>query len=173
MIRQSYTTCIVALLAAFGSGLAHAQQQPPPSCAGAEYRAFDFWVGDWEVRNPQGQLVGINRVTRAYGGCVLHENWQSMTSGHTGSSFNIYDRTTRQWHQTWVDNTGLLLQLDGGVVDGKMVLRGEGVGQTGAVIHRITWEPVAQEHVRQLWETSADNGATWTIAFDGRYSPSK
>lgn len=23
--------------------------------------------------------------------------------------------------------------------------------------------------VRQLWEVSSDNGATWTTAFDGRY----
>ena len=33
---------------------------------------------------------------------------------------------------------------------------------------RITWTLV-DEGVRQLWETSKDDGATWTVAFDGRY----
>ena len=149
---------------------AQGARQGPPSCAGAEYRAFDFWVGDWEVRNPQGQLLGMNRIVRAFGGCVLHENWQSMTSAYAGSSFNIYDRTTGQWHQSWVDNTGLLLQLDGGVVEDKMVLTGEASGSDGGVVvHRITWEPLANYRVRQLWETSTDGGLIWNVAFDGLY----
>lgn len=34
----------------------------PPSCDAAPYRAFDFWVGEWEVRTPQGQLTGTNSI---------------------------------------------------------------------------------------------------------------
>lgn len=37
------------------------------------------------------------------------------------------------------------------------------------VLNRITWNPTAPGRVRQLWETSTDGGATWTVAFDGRY----
>ena len=39
-------------------------------------------------------------------------------TGYTGESFNIYDSARRVWHQSWVDNAGLLLQLDGGLVAG-------------------------------------------------------
>ena len=29
-------------------------------CSAPEYRQFDFWLGEWEVQNPQGQVVGKN-----------------------------------------------------------------------------------------------------------------
>jgi hypothetical protein len=35
---------------------------------------------------------------------------------------------------------------------------------------RVTWTPNADGSVRQLWEKSADGGATWTTAFDGLYT---
>ncbi|MDQ3733926.1 MAG: hypothetical protein M3400_08015 [Actinomycetota bacterium] len=41
---------------------------------------------------------------------------------------------------------------------------------TPADRHRITWTPSASsDEVRQFWETSDDDGATWVVAFDGRY----
>ena len=67
---------------------------------------------------------------------------------------------------------GLLLQLDGGLEDGKMVLEGPGVAQNGsAVVHRITWSVVDGDaaHIRQLWETSTDDAETRAVSFDGHY----
>jgi hypothetical protein len=51
-----------------------------------------------------------------------------------------------------------------------MVLEGTAPGETGAVPERqrITWTP-GPDGVRQHWESSADDGATWATAFDGRY----
>jgi len=34
---------------------------------------------------------------------------------------------------------------------------------------RITWTPNHDGNVRQLWESSDDDGKTWTTAFDGIY----
>lgn len=142
---------------------------PPRSCAGAEHRQFDFWLGDWQVRTADGKPAGANTIERRLGGCVLHESWRG-TSGHRGHSYNIYDAPRRQWHQTWVDDEGLLLQLDGGLTDGKMILSGETIDSAGRRIRqRITWERLDRDQVRQLWESSADGGRTWTIAFDGIY----
>ena len=36
-----------------------APNPPPPACAAAEHRQFDFWIGDWEVRDPQGTEWGV------------------------------------------------------------------------------------------------------------------
>ena len=117
---------------------------PPKACAAPEFRQFDFWLGDWNVADPKGG---------------------------TGSSFNIYDATNKRWHQTWVDNDGTLLELEGGIVDGKMVLDGPGKGPKGeAVTNRIAWEKLADGRVRQTWTVSSDGGKTWTTAFDGYYS---
>ena len=144
----------------------------PAPCAASEYRQFDFWVGDWEVRDPSGQVVGTNRITREYEGCVLQEHWEARGPvAQTGSSFNTYSVPGRHWHQTWVDSTGGFLLLDGGLENGSMLLRGEMPARkgTGTVHHRIRFTPRADGTVRQFWEVSRDGGKTWTANFDGIY----
>jgi hypothetical protein len=147
-----------------------AQNAQQARCSTSEYRQFDFWAGDWEVHNAAGKLAGTNTISPMLNGCVLHEQWAGA-GGSVGESFNIYDQRSGMWHQTWVDNGGLLLELDGGMEDGSMVLRGELKGRDGAMRQqRITWTPNEDGSVRQLWENSAD-GESWNTAFDGMYRP--
>ncbi|NNF27658.1 MAG: hypothetical protein HKN73_10605, partial [Gemmatimonadetes bacterium] len=117
------------------------------------------------------QIAGHNRITREVGGCVLHERY-TTPQGYQGESFNIYVASRGVWHQTWVDNGGLLLTLEGTYSGGRMVLEGTTQSQNGASQQRITWSVIDEgPNVRQLWETSTDGGATWTTAFDGTYVP--
>jgi hypothetical protein len=139
------------------------------ACENSAYRQFDFWIGEWEVHTPEGKLAGTNRITREYEGCVLHERY-TTARGYSGESLNTYEPGRQVWHQTWVDNEGTLLLLEGKLVDGRMRLEGENVDGAGKVIrHRITWTPNPDGTVRQFWETTDANGQ-WTTAFDGRYS---
>lgn len=149
---------------------AAAQSAPTPAqCREPEYRQFDFWVGEWDVTLPDGKTAGHNRIEPILGGCALRESWTGA-GGLAGTSYNVYDRSRKVWHQTWVDGQGNLLQLEGGFASGRMTLQGETVDSAGAKARqRIIWEPTGPGGVRQLWETSSDGGATWTVAFDGRY----
>jgi hypothetical protein len=161
----------VAFLVAAGDARGQQAQQSP--CADEAHHQFDFWIGTWEVTNTQEQVVGTNRISSILGGCVLLEEWQSK-GPYSGKSLNIYDAANDKWHQTWVDNGGLLLELDGRLEKGNMVMKGHRPGQDGAeVLHRITWEPLEDGDVQQTWDTSADEGQTWTTQFDGRYSLEK
>lgn len=138
-------------------------------CDDPAHRAFDFWLGEWNVHTPEGKLAGVNRIEREYGGCVLHERYDT-SRGYRGESLNLYDAPRKRWHQTWVDTDGTLLLLEGGPVGKAMVLEGSTTGNDGVVTrHRITWTPNADGSVRQLWESTDDKGA-WTVAFDGRYT---
>ena len=138
-------------------------------CNTAAHRAFDFWIGHWQVKTSDGKVAGTNRIQREYGGCVLHERY-TTDRGYTGESLNIYDSARKIWHQTWVDSDGLLLVLEGGVHDGKMVLEGKTVGADSKVTqHRITWTSNRDGTVRQYWESTDDKGA-WVVAFDGLYT---
>ena len=162
-----------ALLAAQQPSGAAAQQGPPPAaaepCGAPEHRQFDFWIGEWEVTTPDGAPAGRNRIEPILGGCALRESWTGAR-GSVGTSYNAYDRQRGRWHQTWVDNRGTVLRLDGGFDGGRMVLSGETRDTAGArLLNRITWQETAPGEVRQLWETSADGGATWRAVFDGRY----
>lgn len=155
---------LLTLAAACVSVSAPAQQQAAAKpCSTPEHRQFDFWLGDWEVQGPGGARAGSNRIESILNGCVLRESWQG-TGGLNGTSLNLY-APDGQWHQTWVDDRGNLLELSGGLEDGKMVMRSAGK----EVIHRITWSQLAPGRVRQLWESSRDGGKTWSVAFDGTY----
>ena len=154
---------------ALGTSAPSPAQNPPPACAAAEHRAFDFWIGEWNVHGPAGKLAGTNSIKREYGGCVLHERYDTGR-GYSGESLNVYDPPRKVWHQTWVDSSGLLLLLEGGIRDGKMVLEGQTTGSDGKLTrHRVTWTPNPDGSVRQLWESTGASGE-WTVAFDGKYT---
>jgi hypothetical protein len=138
-------------------------------CDAPAHRAFDFWLDEWQVRTPDGKLAGTNRIEREYDGCVLHERY-TTSHGYSGESLNIYDASRKLWHQTWVDSSGTLLLLEGGIRDGKMVLEGQTTGADAQLVkHRITWTPNADGSVRQLWE-STDAKGQWSTTFDGMYT---
>lgn len=158
------------LVAPVGRAAGHEAAAQQAACATDAHSAFGFWVGEWDVRSAAGQ-AGRNRITSILGGCVLLEEYETP-SGYAGKSLNIYDQTTGRWHQTWVDNGGLLLQLDGGMEAGRMVLEGERLTRAGArVSDRIAWTPNDDGTVRQHWQVSSDGGETWSTVFDGTYHP--
>ena len=171
-LRSLFTVMIAAIqLYATSADAQSASAAKPPSCAAAEHHQFDFWIGRFEVRDPSGNIVGHNRIERAHGGCALIENWTGV-SGISGTSINIYDRDHHRWHQTWVDSSGGLLQLDGWRSESAMSLSGSAFDADAAnqvALQRITWTPLAGGRVRQLWESSTDGGKTWSVAFDGLY----
>ncbi len=140
-----------------------------PACDTPEHRAFDFWIGEWEVW-ANDQRAGSNRIERVLGGCALAEHWLGA-SGVEGLSYNAWDSGTRRWRQFWVAGRGEVLELEGGLRDGAMVLEGvrPNPRTRAPQRQRIVWTRQDDGSVRQLWETSDDGGATWQVAFDGRY----
>jgi hypothetical protein len=155
-------------LAARGQGATAAPAATPPPCQEPERRQFDFWLGDWEVATADGTVRGRNVIESIEGGCALRESYVTGR-GYSGTSYNFFDPVRKLWHQTWIDNQGSPLYLDGNFEAGRMVLRGD----LGGTLQRITWTPLADGRVRQLWESSTDGGSTWTTAFDGYYSRRK
>jgi hypothetical protein len=146
-----------------------ANEQTDTPCSDPEHRQFDFWIGDWDVFDEEGTRQGTNRIHAILGGCALQENWIGE-HGSVGHSFNVFDRRTGRWHQTWVDSTGLLLLLDGGFDGTSMVLSGPGTNGDGSpIIHRITWTPLDDGTVRQQWQVS-ENRKSWNDVFVGLYS---
>jgi hypothetical protein len=163
------TRCLLRTALVIGTCVTALPGTASAACDAPGHREFDFWLGEWQVHTPDGTLAGINRIERGYGGCVLHERYKSSCA-YSGESLNIYDASRKVWHQTWVDNTGTLLVLEGGLRDGGMVL--ESVAQASGAQHarhRITWTANPDGSVRQLWE-STDAQGRWSTAFDGMYT---
>ena len=171
----------------FGAALSQentpAPSPPAPDCTTDDHRAFDFWIGEWQVFSGD-QRAGENTITKLMDGCVLQENWRGV-QGSRGTSLNYYDRADQRWHQVWIDARGGVLNLTGGLDDqGRMVLSGTrpapspdttgsaGDAESVTMEHRITWTPKADGSVNQHWQSRTDQGE-WQTLFNGEYRPGK
>lgn len=141
-------------------------------CNTPEYRQFSFWLGEWDVKSAGAATSSAtNSLTSVHGGCVMME--QYVAGAYSGMSINFYDATTKKWHQTWSDNGGGSLYLEGGLnTNGSMVLSDENfeTSKITGTINKITWTLNPDKSVQQLWENSTDGGKTWATAFDGIYT---
>lgn len=161
---------LILIAVAFGVFTTSYGQNNSNSCATENHRAFDFWVGEWKVLNPKGKEAGRNQIKVEQGGCVLVENWSSADGVFKGTSYNFYNASTEKWNQTWVDNQGGSLLLEGNIQNGAMVLSGKSKGPQGQwQLDRITWTPNGDGTVRQHWQVSTDEGKSWATSFDGTY----
>ena len=169
---------IALLLLLLGNCASAAEPAAEPACQGEQWHQFDFWVGKWQSKSNDGKVQGFNKIHHILGNCAIQENWQSVSGKYQGTSFSFYDESRDQWHQTWVDNTGGSLYLNGEFTDGQMVLTGinrtvDSQQNKVSQLSRIAWTPLDDGRVRQYWQTSIDGGDTWEVAFDGYYESAK
>lgn len=145
-----------------------ADRQKRPCIYSAEARQFDFWVGDWDVFNTNGQKAGTNTVQLFSDGCGILENWTGSLGGD-GKSINFYDASTKKWYQSWIGTGGGALRYAGVFTDGAMRFEGETIANGKKTLQKLTFTKIDENTVRQLFETSADDGKTWTITADLKY----
>lgn len=134
------------------------------------FRAFDFWLGEWVVELADGTVAGANTIEAQERGCVLVERWRSAGGG-TGMSINYLDKATDEWVQVWNAEGGSQIHIRGGMTAEGMLLVGtlHTVGNGTTVPFRGLWTPLEDGRVRQFFEQSLDDGATWSPWFEGFY----
>ncbi|MGH9788840.1 MAG: hypothetical protein ACRD4U_09090 [Candidatus Acidiferrales bacterium] len=159
---------VISLILALSPAAAQ-EPERKPACDEPEHRAFDFWLGEWDVLNPQGHQAGVNRIEKILNGCALLENWTGSRGG-AGKSLNFFNAATRRWEQVWVADGGGVIKYEGEFKDGAMRFAGEFFQRDAARLpSRMTLTPLDGGRVRQLIERSTDGGMTWTVWFDGTY----
>ncbi|WP_460218322.1 tetratricopeptide repeat protein [Psychroserpens sp. MEBiC05023] len=129
------------------------------------YRAFDFWVGEWDVYS-QNQKIAESSITNSNGLCGIIENWKPIGS-NGGHSISYYDPLDKKWKQNWVAG-GNVSHYEQPTIetDGDMLL----IAKAPKIWFRMTWYYNKEDDtVRQVQESSSDEGKHWTIAFDGLY----
>jgi hypothetical protein len=152
------------------------QTAPPPAppkvdCGDADHRAFDFWVGDWDVSATGSPgVIAHSRIEKIVG-CAISETFdQTIGPGNKpvdyhGRSISNYIPADKGWRQFYVDSGGAAATLTGGFSNGGMVL----VSRNGSVTNRMTVRPNADGSVDQRGEFSIDDGASWKLAYDFTY----
>lgn len=140
---------------------------PPANCTAVEYRQLDFWIGRWDVyRTGTETLQGRSLVEPAYNGCAIRESWSPFDMNE-GGSVSSYDKASGVWRQSWVDSTGERIDYDGRSEGGRMVLTAK---RQARGLTRVT-QYREGTNVRQIGESSVDNGRTWTPSYDYTYRP--
>src|SRR5213075_1282391 len=108
----------------FAALIERAERNARPCASTPESRQFDFWIGDWEVRDNQRShmIAGSSHIDLILGDCVILENWSGALGGH-GKSLNAWNRSCGCWQQSWMDDAGnVTLYSDGHLVKDAMVL---------------------------------------------------
>jgi len=136
-----------------------------------EFSEFDFWLGEWDVHTANGSFAGKNRIEKAQAGCVLIENWVSVT-GVPGMSMNYFDISSNEWVQVWIGAGGTQIVIRGGLGDEGLLLEGQinYVANGTSAPFRGLWTPLPDGRVRQFFEQSNDGGENWVPWFEGFYT---
>ena len=142
-------------------------------CAKPNFRRFDFWAGDWVVKDTAGHVIGSSHVTREIGGCALHEHWAGAGGKGVGESFSGYVPNDGKWHQMYVGTGGYVFVMSGDFDGDKLVMftppRPSARDPKLQVVERWSWAPLAGSRVRQTAQVTTDGGSTWRTIFDGIY----
>ncbi|WNB17920.1 tetratricopeptide repeat protein [Marivirga arenosa] len=131
-------------------------------CEDKNYHAFNFWLGDWEVYNRKGGYLGHNTITKIDFACGIQEKWTSGSGAFKGSSYNFYNSSNKRWHQSWVDNQGASLLLNGKSSKSKIIMNSDSSKLNQS---QITWELLENGNVTQKWDQSSDYGKSWNEVF--------
>jgi hypothetical protein len=163
------TRCLFVLIAVCGFFVtgAHAAETSK-SCSDAEFRKFDFWIGDWDTFDvpvtSASKSEARNHVDSILEGCVIREDYDQF-DGHHGQSFTIYDAPRKVWHQSWVTNRGELLVLEGTRSGDRITLEGDMIKANDKQRVRVVWYPQGDD-VRETATASSDGGKNWKPLFD-------
>lgn len=156
--------------AAFLRRVASAERAFRPCRSRPESHLFDFWIGEWDVSNAQGQPAGRSSVQQILSQCVIFENWTDRQGGE-GKSFNAYNADYGMWQQFWTDQYGRVTEYresERTPEAGLRFLAHQRLPQGPSLI-RMTFTPIDSNTVHQFGQISRDDGKTWTTSFDLYY----
>lgn len=133
-----------------------------PCAVKPEYRQLDFFIGEWDSQNAQGQTVQSTSVKLDLENCVLIQD-DKVPNGYHAIAWHFYNAALGKWQQKYIDTLGAFTDWDGEVKAGE--IRYTEIAAPGAkAVHRSTFTQLAPDRVRQIWEQSNDGGKTWTRA---------
>jgi len=177
---MTYSTQINGLLCCLAFALAIPVYSQKLPCSEGPFRAFDFWIGEWNVYRKDGNVAGTSKISLMLDSCVILEEWTSANPQngliYQGKSFNAYNAASKQWQQTWVDNTGNTTEfLRGKSMENGIIFYADQVMDPSgkSFLRRLSFTKLAHGNIRQLGERSDDQGLNWKIEYDLEYRKKK
>ncbi|MEZ6018410.1 MAG: hypothetical protein R3F49_25165 [Planctomycetota bacterium] len=128
----------------------------------APERRFDFYQGEWEMRDGD-KVEALVSVAPAFGG----QGWRvTMTNpadgAETANALYVYDRAGGVWRQTWMSATGQIVTMAGKLEGAALPLRVESDSAGAALNGRSLFSDIGATAFTYAWQTTSDEGKTWS-----------
>lgn len=165
---------VTLILILFTSVYASAQGTAVRPCSAPESSQFDFWLGNWNLTY-NDTVHASNEITKELEGCVIYEHFKDPSGGLNGYSWSVYNVTTKQWQQTWVDDQGGYIVLKGTMQNGVMTLMTDPfVNKKGVKVqNRMIYYNIADKSFDWNWESTQDDGKNWSVNWKIHYERKK
>ena len=156
------------------------QSPPTTTCSGSEARAFDFWIGEWDITQKilrqDGswlELPAGTSVTASLDGCALIEHWQGevlffwegmkQPEPMKGLSVRAYDSESGTWNIHWMDTRAPRFGSPyvGTFKGGRGEFFREWETPQGPRVGRITFSEIRKDTVNWALAISTDERRTW------------
>ncbi len=171
---------LVSLLSLSSFAQDTTKQLPPQPCSTPEFRQFDFWLGEWALdsrmrtsfeKDEWQESTCTNSIELVLDSCVIMEHFDgNPAANYKGKSLSTYNQKAEKWQQTWVDNYGGYLDFVGEFKEGKMIFLRETETNGVSKIQRMVFHDITDSSLTWNWETSKDNGATWVLLWELKYT---
>ncbi|MFD1314122.1 DUF1579 family protein [Namhaeicola litoreus] len=135
---------------------------------------FDFWVGDWNLTwtNQDGSVgKATNSISKILDELVLWENFVAEgQNGLKGMSYSVYNAQQKSWKQTWVDNQGSHIVLNGLMEEGNPVFMTVTTEtNTGTQQFRMVFSQITPNSFIWDWQRKTNDGSwqsSWKINYN-------
>lgn len=142
------------------------------TCGSEDSQQLDFLIGDWELFNKNGEVIGENSIKLVFGTCTIEENYKGNDGLKSHSVFN-YDHINKRWSQAWSDDFGNSLNYSGTFKNNKLTLKATSLNAANEqVYHRVIYAKQTNGTVSQTWQKSTNN-KEWTTTYSGTYKRKK
>lgn len=150
------------------------------SCNETENRQFDFWIGEWSIKQKilrtDGKWFEADAetvVTPALDGCALFENWsgtvlffwEGMKTPQKIKGFSVrsFDPKSQKWVINWMDTRNPQFNaFEGNFADEKgEFFRTIKTTEGKETIARIVFSDITKTSVNWELAVSPDKGKTW------------
>jgi hypothetical protein len=160
------------------------EMEMPPMGAPEEMNEVAWLEGTWDVvmqsrwdpSEDWTESKGVSTYAYAMDKCVMDFTFKGEAMGmpFKGRGSMCYDRETKQWQNTWIDNMSAKISLYTGTLDGdKMVMTGEDLWMGQKYLARMTTTRESDEAFTWIMENSMDNGENWFESGKATYTKQK
>lgn len=175
--------CFVAIVGALSTPWSSGAQSLVP-CGEAPARAFDFWVGDWNIRQQilreDGTYLDLpakTSVSAALDGCVLVEYWEGEVQFFwekmekpepmKAISVRAYDPRTKKWYIHWMDTRSRHFDTPyvGDFAEDRGEFYREWMTPEGTRVGRVAFSNVSTNSLSWSLAVSSDGRRSWTTVW--------